>query len=286
MNFLDIKTDFAFKKVFGSEESKGILINFLNAVITFNHDQYITSLTIVDPYNIPMLKGMKDTYVDVKAVLDDGSHVIIEMQVLNTEGFEKRVLYNAAKKYSSQLKKGDHFKLLNSVIALTITDFTLFEEHDDVMSHFKLIEKQHLIDYLDDIELIFIELPKFTKTEAELNNIQDKWIYFIKNAGTLDYVPKNFNEELEKAFDIANEANFSEQELDLQHRKKDWVYMQKSSLELAKSQGIEQGIEQGVEQQKKEVVIKSFKAGLDRQLIQKITGLNEEQVDGMINHDF
>jgi len=284
MNFLDVKTDFAFKKVFGSEESKGILMNFLNAVITFNQGQHIKSLTIVDPYNIPMLKGMKDTYVDVKAVLDDGSHVIIEMQVLNTEGFEKRVLYNAAKKYSSQLKKGDDFKLLNPVIALTITDFTLFKEHDDVMSHFKLIEKQHLIDYLDDIELIFIELPKFTKTESELSNIRDKWLYFIKNAGTLDYVPKNLNEELEKAFDIANEANFTEQELELQHQKKDWVYMQKSSLELAKSQGLKQGIEQGIEQHKKEVVIKSYKAGLDRQFIQQITGLNEETIDEIINH--
>ncbi len=279
MNFLDIKTDFAFKKVFGSEESKEILINFLNAVIIFNHGQKIKSLTIVDPYNIPMLKGMKDTYVDVKAVLDDGSHVIIEMQVLNTEGFEKRILYNAAKKYSSQLKRGDDFKLLNPVIALTITDFTLFKEHHDVISHFKLIEKQHLIDYLDDIELIFIELPKFTKAESDLSNIQDKWIYFIKNAGTLDYIPKNLNEELEKAFDIANEANFSEQELELQHRKKDWVYMQKSSLDLAKKQGIEQGIEQN----KETVVIKSFKSGLDHDLIQQITGLNEELIERIIN---
>jgi len=302
MNFLDIKTDFAFKKVFGSDESKEILINFLNAVIIFNHDQHIKSLTIVDPYNIPMLKGMKDTYVDVKAVLDDGSHVIIEMQVLNTEGFEKRILYNAAKKYSSQLKRGDDFKLLNPVIALTITDFTLFKEHQDVISHFKLIEKQYMIDYLDDIELIFIELPKFTKAESELSNIRDKWIYFIKNAGTLDYVPKNLNEELEKAFDIANEANFSEQELELQHRKKDWVYMQKSSLDLAKKQGIEQGLEQGIEQgleqgieqgieqgaeqHKKEIVLKSFKAGLDHQFIQKITGLSEDQVDEIINANF
>jgi hypothetical protein len=128
MNFLDIKTDFAFKKVFGSEGSKDILINFLNAVITFENNQKIKSLTIVDPYNIPMLKGMKDTYVDVKAELDNNSHVIIEMQVLNHEGFEKRILYNAAKKYSAQLKKGDRYHLLNPVIALTITDFGLFPE--------------------------------------------------------------------------------------------------------------------------------------------------------------
>ena len=101
MKFLDIKTDFAFKKVFGSEDSKDLLIDFLNSVIIFENEQKIQSLIIVDPYNIPMLKGMKDTYVDVKAELDNKSHVIIEMQVLNHEGFEKRILYNAAKKYSA-----------------------------------------------------------------------------------------------------------------------------------------------------------------------------------------
>lgn len=86
MRFLDVKTDFAFKKVFASENSKDILINFLNAVITFENNHKIKSLIIVDPYNIPMIKGMKDTYVDVKAELDNNSHVIIEMQVLNHEG--------------------------------------------------------------------------------------------------------------------------------------------------------------------------------------------------------
>ena len=67
MKFLDIKTDFAFKKVFGSADSKDLLISFLNATIDFENNRKIEDLTIVDPYNIPMLKGMKDTFVDVKA---------------------------------------------------------------------------------------------------------------------------------------------------------------------------------------------------------------------------
>jgi len=282
MKFLDVKTDFAFKKVFGSEGSKDILLSFLNAVNIFDSHQKIESLTIVDPYNIPMLKGMKDSYVDVKAVLDDGSHVIIEMQVLNTEGFEKRVLYNAAKKYAAQLKKGENFQLLNPVIALTITDFVLFEELPEIMSRFKLIEKKHFIEYLDDIELIFIELPKFTKMESELKGVLDKWIYFIKNAGSLDYIPKNMDAELKHAYDIANEANFSEMELELQHRKKDWVYMQKSSIDLAKNQGLKQGIEQGFGQGLEQVVMNSLSAGMEVALIGKITGLSVEKVEEVI----
>jgi len=113
MNFLDVRTDYAFKKVFGSEESKNILISFLNALIYFESDIKIKDLTIVDPYNIPMIKGIKDTFVDVKALLDNDTKVIIEMQVLNHKGFEKRVLYNAAKNYSIQLDKKERYHLLN-----------------------------------------------------------------------------------------------------------------------------------------------------------------------------
>lgn len=303
MRFLDVKTDFAFKKVFGSEDSKEILINFLNSVIIFTNDQKIKSLTIVDPYNIPMLKGMKDTYVDVKAVLDNDCHVIIEMQVLNHEGFEKRILYNAAKKYSAQLKKGENYQLLNPVIALTITDFDLFPEQQDLISYYKLLEKKRLIEYSDDIELIFIELPKFNKTEEELSNIQDKWLYFIKNAGRLEYIPKDLSKEIEQAYHIANEANFTEEELDLQHRKRDWIYIQKSSLELASKTGHKEGHEEGHKEglqegrkeglqegrkvgrleEKKQMVKNLFRAGVDIDVISQATDLSVEEIKSAVS---
>jgi predicted transposase/invertase (TIGR01784 family) len=82
MKFLDVRTDFAFKKVFGSQGSKDILISFLNSLVAFPDAEAIEDLTIVDPYQMPLIKGMKDTYVDVKAHLSSGSTVIIEMQVL------------------------------------------------------------------------------------------------------------------------------------------------------------------------------------------------------------
>ncbi len=294
MRFLDVKTDFAFKKVFGSSDSKDILISFLNAIIFFETDRKIQDLTIVDPYNIPMLKGMKDTYVDVKAELNDGSQVIIEMQILNHEGFEKRILYNAAKNYSIQLKKGDSYHLLNPVIALTITDFVLFENSPELISNFKLLEKKQFIEYSDDIELIFIELPKFIKTESEIKSIQDNWLYFIKNAGNFDHIPNSLGWELQKAFQIANEANLSEEELELQHKKKDWIYIQKSSIELATKtglkQGIEQGIQQGIEQglqkgvkqgewqAKIKMVLSAYQMGLAVPVISNLTGFDENEI--------
>ncbi|MDT8425220.1 MAG: Rpn family recombination-promoting nuclease/putative transposase [Methyloprofundus sp.] len=284
MNFLDVKTDFAFKKVFGSADSKDILLSFLNAVIDFPHQQKIKDLTIVDPYSIPMLKGMKDTYVDVKAVLDNDTQVIIEMQVLNHEGLEKRILYNAAKNYSIQLKKGDAYELLNPVIALTITDFLFFPNNEHLISHFKLIEKNRFIEYADDIELIFIELPRFKKSEQELQTLQDKWLYFIKNAGSLEYIPHDIDKEIQKAFDIANEANLGEEELELQHKKKDWIYIQKSSIELATKQGLKQGLEQGLEQgskQEKINIAKKLIGLLDNKTIAEKTGLSLLEVESL-----
>ncbi len=278
MKFLDVKTDFAFKKVFGSTDSKDILISFLNSVIEFDNKQKITDLTIVDPYSIPLLKGMKDTYVDVKAELSDKSRVIIEMQVLNHEGFEKRILYNAAKNYSIQLKKGDAYHLLNPVIALTITDFILFDNSPELINNFKLLEKKQFIEYSDDIELIFIELPKFIKTEQELETIQDKWIYFIKNAGDLNYIPDNLEQELEKAFNVANEAGLSEEELELQHKKKDWIYIQKSSIELATKTGLQQGLQQGEVNATTKMVLNAHQIDLPIRTISELTGLSADEI--------
>ena len=100
MRYLDVTTDWAFKRVFGSAESKPILKSFLNALLDHHGEHAITDLTIVDPYMVPAIEGMKDSFVDVKAVLANGNRIIVEMQVLNVPGFEQRILYNAAKELS------------------------------------------------------------------------------------------------------------------------------------------------------------------------------------------
>jgi predicted transposase/invertase (TIGR01784 family) len=129
MQFIDVRTDFAFKKVFGSQQSKDILISFLNALLSFG-DNPIVNLTIVDPYQTPLVATLKNTYVDIKAYLENGTQVIIEMQVLNQPGFGKRVLSNIAKSYSTQLEKGDEYTTLNPAIGLTITDFVMFPHQE------------------------------------------------------------------------------------------------------------------------------------------------------------
>jgi len=293
MKFLDVRTDFAFKKVFGSNDSKIRLISFLNSIIDFDGRCEIIDLAIVDPYNIPQLKGMKDTFVDVKAVLSDETTVIIEMQVLNHPGFENRVLYNAAKNYSTQLVKGQRYDLLKPVIAVTIVNFNMFNDSDDMINYFKVLNKKDFTDYSDDIELIFIELNKFTKTQAQCNGIQDDWIFFLKNAGELTVIPKNLPEPVVTAYEVSNEAGMSKEELELQYNKQQYIAIQLGALELAEKQGIEQGIEKGIEQgiekgieQGKEttsidIARKMKQQGFDLATIHQITGININKLNNL-----
>ncbi|MCF6234931.1 MAG: Rpn family recombination-promoting nuclease/putative transposase [Gammaproteobacteria bacterium] len=281
MKFLDVKTDFAFKKVFGSIDSKDILISFLNSMIYAGSIQQVKDLTIVDPYTIPMLKGMKDSFVDVKAVLNDGTHVIIEMQVLNHKGLEKRILYNAAKNYSIQLEKGEDYTLLNPVIALTLVDFTMFPNIDQVTSRFKLIEKETMIEYSDDIEMIFVELPKFTASFDELQGIDEQWIYFVKHAGEMDFIPDSFKAPLTKAFSLIDESSMSLEELEAQHKRKEFIYIQKSSLELAEEQGMEKGMEKGMQKGREEIARNLLASGMSVFKVTQLTRLSETQVNNL-----
>ena len=235
--FINPKTDFAFKKIFGSQQSTDILISFLNAIL-YQGEQTIVDLEIIDPYQSSRIQGLKDSFLDVKAKLCDRTTVIIEMQVLNVVGFEKRVLYNAAKFYATQLNIGDGYTLLSPVIALTIVDFELFPKSEKVISTFALREKQEMTSYCDDIELIFIELPKFKKTLDALNSLSDKWIYFLSNANKLQSVPSTMSQEpaIEHAFRVAEQSQLSREELETLEQQSMALHDNRNSILYAEKQ--------------------------------------------------
>jgi predicted transposase/invertase (TIGR01784 family) len=271
MIFINPKTDFAFKKIFGSDQSKEILISFLNALL-YEARPVIKDLQILNPYLAPRIRGVKDTYLDVKAKLKDSTTVIIEMQVLNVEGFEKRILYNAAKAYSIQLDSGEDYKLLEPVIALTITDFEMFDSLESAISRFVLKEKEFLVDYLSyDIELVFVELPKFNKRLEELETLTDKWIYFIKNARSLDSVPETMEEvpEMKQAFAVANQANLSREELEDLQKREMWIHDQRNAITKAVNQAVKQ---------KQVEIARRLLDVLDEETVSQTTGLSLEVV--------
>ena len=141
--------------------------------------------------------------------------------------------------------------------------------------HFKLIDKQQLLEYSDDIELIFIELPKFNLTDSELVTAKDRWLYFVKNAGSLTIIPDSLAKEphIHQAFDIANEAGMSDEELAAQERRYDFIRLQRGSIEKALQDGLEQG-----RQEMARKIATSLLSLLDDATIAANTGLSIDNV--------
>ncbi|WP_293353986.1 MULTISPECIES: Rpn family recombination-promoting nuclease/putative transposase [unclassified Microcoleus] len=274
MTFINPKTDYAFKKIFGSSESKDILISFLNAII-YEGNPTIADLEIINPNLPPQVEGLKDSSLDVKAKLADDTLVIIEMQVLNVESFGQRILYNAAKTYASQLQKGQGYRMLRPVIALTITDFDMFKNSNNLISRFVYKEEVSNLPYPDnDLKLVFVELPKFTKTVDQLETLADKWLYFMKYAVTLAEIPPVMDSvpEIHQAFDIADRVNLSLEEIANIERQEMFIYDQQGTIIKA---------ERDARQEEKQAIARQLLDRLDDATIAQITGLSVQDVQNL-----
>lgn len=248
MPFISAKTDFGFKKIFGSPQSKDILISFLNAML-YDAQPTIEDLEIIDPYAAPSVTGLKDTYLDVKAKITGNKTVIIEMQVINVEAFTKRVVYNAAKTYATQLRPREGYSKLNPLIALTITDFILFENTENFLTHFVFKELEENFEYYNrEIELVFVELPKFNKELEQVENLIQSWIYFIKNAPLFDEIPEKFASipEIQTAFSIASRTNLTLKELEELEKREMFFEDQRGAVIKGMQEGRQEGRQEGI----------------------------------------
>lgn len=274
MTFINPKTDYAFKRIFGSSESKDILISFLNAII-YDGNPTIEDLEIIDPNLPPQVEGLKDSSLDVKAKLADDTLVIIEMQVLNVESFGQRILYNAAKTYASQLQKGQGYRMLRPVIALTITDFEMFKNSNNLISRFVYKEEISNLPYPDnDLKLVFVELPKFTKSVDQLETRADKWLYFMKYAVTITEIPPVMDSipEIHQAFDIADRVNLRPEEIANIERQEMFIYDQQGTIIKA---------ERDARQAEKQAIARQLLDRLDDATIAQITGLSVQNVQNL-----
>lgn len=238
MRFIDPKIDFAFKKIFGSSDSKDILINFLNAIL-YEGQPLIEDLEIIDSQPENPTLGVQETRLDVKATINGDRIALVEIQLINVPSFGNRVLYNAAKSYSQQLTGKDRYERLKTVISLKIADFEMFDNQPEFMSRFVFQEKEQQFECPDTaIELVFIELPKFSKELAALETTADQWIYFLKNTSTLETVPETLSAvpEIQKAFRIATEDNFTQEELKELQKQELWIQDQQIAIEIAREQ--------------------------------------------------
>jgi predicted transposase/invertase (TIGR01784 family) len=242
MRFINPKNDFAFKKIFGSTDSKNILKHFLNAVI-YGGNSTIEDLEIIDPYQHGHLESLKDTILDIKAIITGNKIVVIEMQVINMNAFDKRVLYNAAKAISLQLDTGQSYHRIKPVIAVTIADFILFPEDPELVSYFRLRKDGNYRVYSEGMMLAFVELPKFHKSLESLETDLERWVYFLQEASNLQTIPEPLKKlpSFHEAFAIAEQVRMTRQELE--HLQKRQMYLQDeiNRLDFATQKGVEEG---------------------------------------------
>ena len=238
MRFINPKIDLAFKKIFGSSDSKDILINFLNAII-YEAKPVIEDLEIIAAQPGNQTFRFQETQLDVKATINHGRIAIIEIQLLNVHSFKKKFLYNTAKTYSQQLTGEERYERLKTLISLKISDFEMFENQPEFMTRFVFKEKEQLLDCPDtEIELIFVELPKFSKELAQLETTADQWIYFLKNTSTLETLPETLSAfpQIQKALRLASEDKFTQQELNELQNQELWIQDQQIAIDLAREQ--------------------------------------------------
>ncbi|MGB0931648.1 MAG: Rpn family recombination-promoting nuclease/putative transposase, partial [Chitinophagales bacterium] len=214
MKFVDVKNDVAFRKIFGNEQKKVILISFLNAVLELESLDKIQSVTLVDPFQLPRIRGEKASIIDVRAKDARGRSFIIEMQVVEKEGFAKRIQYYSCKDYASQINIGDDYPKLKPVYFVGILNFAFFPGKNYFSKHL-IVDEETGICSLQDLKFRFIELTKFKKKEHELQTIVDKWTYFIKKAHKLKVIPSNTEDEgLVTAYEEAEKHNWTPKEYD------------------------------------------------------------------------
>ncbi len=292
MKFVDPKTDIAFKKIFSNDAHKEILQEFLNEILIL--ESPIASLEILNPYQVPKLYDMNVTSLDIKAKDQLEREFIIEMQVAREEWFMQRALYYSAKSYGQQLRISGNYEELHPVIFLGILNFNAFE-HDRYFTRHAILDVESHEWQLRDLEFNFIELPKFQKSENELKTAAEKWIYFLKQAKNLDHVPENTDFlSLQTAYQIAEQHQWSRDELELYDAQEKEAHRQRNVFETAKREGLEQGLEQGraeglelgkqegIEQGKIDVA-KKLLATMDDVQIAELTGLAIQTVTQLRN---
>jgi len=279
MKFVDPKTDIAFKKIFGNEAHKNVLIEFLNEMLELEYP--IIDVTITNSYQPPDIFGLKETALDIKATDKAKRKFIIEMQVEKEAAFAKRAMYYSSKAYSQQLKVKEKYHQLKPVIFLGILNFSLFE-HEKPLSRHLILNTQNMEHDLKDLEFNFIELPKFTLQESELETVTDKWMYFLRQAPNLDHIPTNSNTEaLQQAYQIAEQHTWTAEELEIYEAQGLKLGKALNALETAHSDGVAEGERKGKVEAMQNTARKMLAGGFDVATIATMTDLTPAEIEAL-----
>jgi predicted transposase/invertase (TIGR01784 family) len=296
--YINPYTDFGFKKLFGTEMNKDLLISFLNALF-HGSKQEITDVQYLNG------EHLGDGYADRRAVFDvycktaDGSRFIVEMQKAEQAFFKDRSIYYSTYAIREQAPKGEWDYHLEDVYTVGVLNFTFPADEYPADSYRHEIKLKDVADnhiFYDKLTFVYLEMPKFNKTEDELVTMFDKWMYVLRNMSRLLDRPKALQDRVfKKVFEQAEIAKFTEAErrMYVESRKDMWdnYSVMKTAHDKGHVEGREEGLAEGLEQGRaegraegmtlanRENAIKMKADGMPSNLIAKYTGLTEEEID-------
>ena len=254
------------------------MISFLNAVLQLEGKQRIASVKIENPYQFPRIAGEKSSIIDVRATEESGRQFVIEMQVTEPDGFDKRVQYYASRDYSMQIDKGEDYTKLKPTVFIGILNFGYFSG-EDYLSYHSLLDEKTYENKLKDIRFAFIELTKFKKKEHELKTLIDKWTFFIKNAPKLEVIPDSVDDEgLREAYLDADRHKWKKAELIAYDNASIAEQDEKGKITAAKKKGKEEG----KEEKEIEAVLGLHENGIPVSVIAKSLKISEARVKQII----
>ena len=273
--YINLLTDFGFKRVFGSEPNKALLIDFLNTLLPPHHQ--IQNLTFKNT------EHLGSTPVDRKAIFDiycqgeNGERFIVEVQKAKQIYFKDRSIYYSTFPIQEQAEQGEWSYKLTPVYTVAVLDF-IFEDHKNQNKCLHIVElkDQDCEVFYPRLKYIYIELPKFTKTLEELDTHLEKWLYVLRHLWELTERPEPLESDgvFHQLFEVAEIANFSSTEQDSYQnslkyyrdlhnvvetsRGEGWLEGLEEGKQQGRRQGLEEGVEQGLLQGKSTLILRQL----------------------------
>lgn len=268
--YLDPRADLTFKKVFA--DHKDLMISFLNALLPLPDDGQVTSIEYLPFELIPTMPLKKDTIVDVRCEDQRRRQFIVEMQMIWTADFFKRVLFNSSKAYVKQLRSGEDYSDLQPVYSLNLINEAFLHDTDEWYHDYGLMEFKYPGHVIEDMHVIFIELPKFKPHSFTEKKMTALWLRFLTEIdGDTKIAPKELleNPETRKALDIVEESAYSDAQMAGYDHFWDMVSVERTlhssvrrEREKGKAEGLAEGLAEGMKQGKAEGLAEGMKQGM------------------------
>jgi len=263
--FADPKIDFVFKRIFGTEPNKHLLVELLNALLELEGEQRIADLTYLSAEQRVPVAELKLSVVDVKCRDHAGREYVVKMQLLNVEEFEKRVVYNVSKAYVLQSHRGDHSLELSDVVGVTICDFELWPvPHQTGEPPVPMLSRWRMQNALalSQVQHVFLELPKYTKG-AEVESTVERWAHFFRVSENLEVIPPELEQEpFRTTLEQARIAGFTLAEWDAYDRARISEQDARGAISLAKRRGEARGCGEGYEEGRHEGLVEGLREGI------------------------